>query len=113
MLAVVTIASRLRTPYQAAIIHKTDANDQWSLYQAIRVKAHTIELGQNMVTILDAKGAAVEKMLADYGSQMKKYDQQAKESLRRQPKQGDEMTEGRRTPRATLRRRGRAVGNPV
>ncbi|HLK68320.1 MAG TPA: DUF4337 domain-containing protein [Bryobacteraceae bacterium] len=78
LLAVVTIASH-RT-HTAAIIHKSDANDEWSHYQAIRVKYHNIELGENLIAILNAKNDAADKMLADYGTQKKKYDAQGKES---------------------------------
>ncbi len=89
-LAVVTIASH-RT-HTAAIMHKTNANDQWSLYQAIRVKYHSLELGENLAAILDAKGPAAEKMLADYANQKKKYDQQGKESQEK-AQSGDELAE--------------------
>jgi hypothetical protein len=78
LLAVVTIASH-RT-HTAAIIHKSGANDEWSHYQAIRVKFHNIELGENLIAILNAKGDATDKMLADYATQKKKYEQQGKES---------------------------------
>ncbi|HTS31378.1 MAG TPA: DUF4337 domain-containing protein [Bryobacteraceae bacterium] len=77
-LAVVTIASH-RT-HTAAIIFKSDANDQWALYQAIRVKYHSLELGENLAAILNANGDAADKMLADYANQKKKYDDQGKES---------------------------------
>jgi hypothetical protein len=78
LLAVVTIASH-RT-HTAAIIHKSDANDEWAHYQAIRVKYHNIELGENLIAILDAKSDAAQKLKADYGTQKTKYDQQGKES---------------------------------
>ncbi len=75
VLAVVTIASH-RT-HTAAIMHKSTANDQWSYYQATRVKSHNLELGQNLIDALGAKGPAAEKMLADYAAQKKDYDQRA------------------------------------
>src|SRR5579871_5662425 len=78
LLAVVTIASH-RT-HTAAIIHKSDANDEWSHYQAIRVKYHNIELGENLIAILNAKNDAADKMLADYGTQKKKYDAQGRKA---------------------------------
>ena len=77
MLAIVTIASH-RT-HTAAIIHKSTANDEWAHYQSTRVKYHNLELGQNLVGVLGAKGDAAQKMLADYASQMQKYEKQAKE----------------------------------
>ncbi len=76
-LAIVTIASH-RT-HTAAIMHKSSANDNWAHYQATRVKYHNLELGQSLVKVFGAKGAAAEEMLADEVSQMKKYDDQAKQ----------------------------------
>jgi hypothetical protein len=77
MLAIVTIASH-RT-HTAAIIHKSTANDEWSHYQSTRVKYHNLELGQSLVTIFGAKSGDADKMMADYASQMKKYEAQGKE----------------------------------
>ncbi len=74
-LAIVTIASH-RT-HTAAIMHKSTANDQWAYYQATRVKAHSLELGQNLVSALGAKGPAADKMLSDYDAQRKDYEQRS------------------------------------
>ena len=75
VLAVVTIASH-RT-HTAAIMHKSTANDQWSYYQATRVKSHNLELGENLITAMGAKGEAADKMLADYAKQKKDYEQRS------------------------------------
>jgi len=77
LLAIVTIESH-RT-HTAAIIHKSTANDEWAHYQAVRVKFHNLELGQNLLGVLGAKGEAAERMAADYTGQMKKYDEQGKD----------------------------------
>jgi hypothetical protein len=77
LLAVVTIASH-RT-HTAAIMHKSTANDEWAHYQATRVKFHNLELGENLLSVLDAKGDAAIKMRADYASQKDKYSEQGKE----------------------------------
>ena len=76
-LAIVTIASH-RT-HTAAIMHKSSANDAWAHYQSTRVKFHNLELGQDLIALLDAKGASTSKMLADYEAQKKKYEAQSKE----------------------------------
>src|ERR1051325_3098920 len=55
-LAIVTIASH-RT-HTAAIMHKSTANDEWSHYQATRVKYHNLELGENLLAVFGAKGPA-------------------------------------------------------
>jgi hypothetical protein len=77
LLAIVTIASH-RT-HTAAIMHKSSSNDAWAHYQAVRVKYHSIELGENLERTLGNNSEAVSKMLADYAEQKKKYDAQGKE----------------------------------
>jgi len=76
-LAVVTIASH-RT-HTSAIIHKSNANDSWSYYQSGRVKYHNLELGENLLAVIGAKGEAADKMLADYKAQKQKYEEQGKQ----------------------------------
>jgi len=76
-LAVVTIASH-RT-HTSAIIHKSNANDSWSHYQSARIKYHNLELGENLLAVIGAKGEAADKMLADYKGQKQKYEEQGKQ----------------------------------
>ena len=56
-LAIVTIESH-RT-HTAAIMHKSTANDDWSYYQANSIKLHNVELGEGLLSVLDAKGAQI------------------------------------------------------
>lgn len=77
LLAIVTIASH-RT-HTAAIMHQSQSNDAWSHYQSTRVKSHNLELGENLLSVLDAHNAPAEKMRADYAAQKKKYETEAKE----------------------------------
>lgn len=79
LLAVVTILSH-RT-HTSAIMHKSTANDQWSYYQATRIKLHNSELGINILKVLGIKGEAEEKMVADYEKQAKKYEDQSKDNM--------------------------------
>src|SRR5436853_452323 len=88
LLAVVTIASH-RT-HTDAIIHKATSNDAWQHYQSTRVKYHNLELGENLLAVIGAKGEAADKMLADYASQKKKYDKQQKEISEEAQKAEDE-----------------------
>ena len=74
MLAIVTIASH-RT-HTAAIMHKSTANDDWAYYQANSIKLHNVELGEGLLSVLDAKGDAAEKLRAKYEDQRKKYSDQ-------------------------------------
>ena len=71
-LAIVTIVSH-RT-HTEAIMRKSAANDAWAHYQSTRVKYHNLELGQSLIGALGVKGAATEKLLADYAAQEKDYD---------------------------------------
>jgi len=89
-LAMVTIASH-RT-HTAAIMHKSSANDAWQHYQSTRVKYHSIELGENLVRVLGAKGGPADKMLVDYAAQKKKYDEQGKE-IQEEARQAGEAAE--------------------
>jgi len=77
LLAVVSIASH-RT-HTAAIMHKSTANDQWAHYQSSRVKYHNLELGENLLDVLAAKGDAADRMRTDYAAQMKKYAAEGKQ----------------------------------
>lgn len=78
-LAVVTIASH--RAHTAAILAKTEANDQWSLYQARRIKSHNLELGQDLISLLAPKGdAEAGKKLKEYHSGMEKYERESKET---------------------------------
>src|SRR5215471_1826669 len=90
-LAVVTIASH-RT-HTAAIMHKSTSNDDWAHYQATRVKYHNLVLGESLVKVFGAKGGAADQMIADSESQMKKYDQQAKE-IQAEAERDDRAAEG-------------------
>src|ERR1051326_6623911 len=89
-LAVVTIASH-RT-HTAAIIHKSTANDDWAYYQSTRVKYHNLELGQNLMQVMGARTPATDKLLADYGAQLKKYGAQAAQ-IQAQAKHDDAAAE--------------------
>jgi hypothetical protein len=89
-LAVVTIASH-RT-HTAAIIHKSNSNDAWSHYQSARLKYHNLELGENLIEVLGVKGDPVDKMLASYAAQKKKYDQQGKE-IQEEAQKAQELAE--------------------
>ncbi|SPF35245.1 conserved hypothetical protein [Candidatus Sulfopaludibacter sp. SbA4] len=89
-LAVVTIASH-RT-HTSAIIHKSNANDSWSYYQSGRVKYHNLELGENLLAVIGAKGEAADKMLADYKAQEQKYEAQGKQ-IQEEAKKSEEAAE--------------------
>jgi Domain of unknown function (DUF4337) len=77
-LAIVSIVSH-RT-HTEAILHQAKSNDAWAHYEANRVTYHNLELGENLLFVLNEHNPAAEKMRADYAAQKEKYDQQSKES---------------------------------
>jgi hypothetical protein len=75
LLAVVTIASH-RT-HTEAIISRSAANDAWAHYQSTRVKFHSLELGEDLLSALAP--AHGEEKIAEYRKSKKKYEEQGKE----------------------------------
>lgn len=77
LLAIVTIASH-RT-HTAAIITKSESNDQWQYYQATRLKYHNLELGERITKVLSATNPAARESLDQYRIDKQKYDAQGKD----------------------------------
>ena len=50
LLSIVTITSH--RAHTAAVVHKTEANDQWAFYQAKKIKEHTLEVGTTLLEVL-------------------------------------------------------------
>ena len=64
LLSIVTILSHRE--HTAAVVHKTEANDQWAYYQAKKIREHSAQVGAAIVTALagdPAKVAAVSDKL--------------------------------------------------
>lgn len=76
VLAIVSIASH-RT-HTDAIMKKSAANDAWAHYQSTRVKYHNLELGENLLTVLGAKGESADRAMAAYAAEKKDYDARGK-----------------------------------
>ncbi|MGA3044744.1 MAG: DUF4337 domain-containing protein [Bryobacteraceae bacterium] len=76
-LAVVTILSH-RT-HTAAIITKTDSNDQWQYYQASRLKFHNLEVGERLIGVLGPNNPGAKEILAQFAKEKQKYVEQSKE----------------------------------
>ena len=69
VLAVVTIAAHRQ--HTAAVIYRTEANDQWSYYQAKKIREHVSSVAADLVSVLDPSKAAAGHELFD--KQSKKY----------------------------------------
>jgi hypothetical protein len=74
-LAVVSIASH--RAHTAAVVERSEANDQWSLYQSNRIKFHSLELGADLVAVLGADKPGAEQAVARYETQQKKYENES------------------------------------
>jgi hypothetical protein len=78
MLAIVTIISH--RAHTDAVLLKAEANDKWSYYESKRIKFHSLELGEDLMNVLDAKGDTAEKVKARYASEKKRYEKEGDEA---------------------------------
>ena len=76
LLAVVSIASH--RAHTAAVVERSEANDQWSLYQSNRIKFHSLELGVDLMQVLGRDQPEAEQTIARYETQEKKYESESK-----------------------------------
>ncbi len=86
LLAGVTIESH--RAHTAAIVHKTEANDQWAYYQAKKIRGHVSDVGIGLINALSSdpnkNAALIEKMKGD----IKHYSDDADE-LQKDAKEKD------------------------
>ena len=76
-LAVVSIASH--RAHTTAVVERSEANDQWSLYQSNRIKFHSLELGVDLMNVLGHDKPDAEQTLARYETQQKKYEKESRD----------------------------------
>jgi len=76
-LAVVSIASH--RAHTNAVVERSEANDQWSLYQSNRIKFHSLELGVDLMNVLGHDKPDAGQTIARYETQQKKYETESKE----------------------------------
>ena len=76
-LAVVSIQSH--RAHTTAVVERSEANDQWSLYQSNRIKFHSLELGVDLMNVLGRDKPDAEQTIARYETQQKKYEKESKE----------------------------------
>ncbi|MDP9008913.1 MAG: DUF4337 domain-containing protein [Pseudomonadota bacterium] len=82
-LSVVTIASH--RAHTQAVIHRTESNDQWSYYQAKKIRENTAEVGLSLMQTLstdasrtDAATHKLEAARAKYASDAEKIQEEAR-----------------------------------
>ena len=76
-LAVVSIQSH--RAHTTAVVERSEANDQWSLYQSYRIKFHSLELGVDLMNVLGRDKPEAKQTISHYETQQKKYEKESQE----------------------------------
>ena len=97
-LAVVTILSH--RAHTTAVVERTEANDQWSFYQSKRIKFHSLELGEQLVSVLGPNNPGASKVIEKFRSEQVRYTQESKEAMAQAKEKGAESS---RVERQALR----------
>jgi hypothetical protein len=71
VLAVVTISSH--RAHTAAVIARTEANDQWSFFQSKKLREHLAEIGSSLATALATDPARVQGLVEKLGKDHDRY----------------------------------------
>ncbi len=71
LLAVVTIASH--RSHTSAVIHRTEANDSWSYYQAKKIREYTSDVGRELALAVGTDPARVDVAVKKFEAQRAKY----------------------------------------
>jgi hypothetical protein len=79
LLSVVTIASH--RAHTDAVIHRTEANDQWGYYQAKKIRENTEEVALSLMTSLGTDPAKTESVAQKLEAARAKYSADAEKIL--------------------------------
>lgn len=90
ILAVVTIASH--RAHTAAVVHKTEANDLWSYYQAKKIREHTAGVASELVQALGTDGAKVRAADQRFQTDRAKYAADAENIMKEATEKDKETT---------------------
>ena len=91
LLSVVTIASHRQ--HTAAVVYRTEANDQWAYYQAKKIREYQASVGASVVTALGTDGEKVAASLKELGAQRAKYEHDAAD-IQKEAEAKDAETKG-------------------
>ena len=80
LLSVTTIASHRE--HTAAVVLKTESNDQWAFYQAKKIREYQAQVGATIVKSLGADPAKTESALKSLDAQRDKYEKDAVDILK-------------------------------
>ncbi len=90
LLSVVTIASH--RAHTDAVIHRTEANDQWSYYQAKKIRENTEEVALSLLNSLGTDPAKTQSIAPKFEAARAKYAADA-EKIQEDAKAKDKETE--------------------
>jgi hypothetical protein len=77
ILAIVTIGSH--RAHNAAVINRTEENDQWSFYQAKKNRQQMLDVGADLARSLSTDASRVRALVDEYTKQSAHYSQETKE----------------------------------
>ena len=77
VLAVVTISSH--RAHTAAVIARTEANDQWSFFQSKKLRQHLAEIGSSLATALAPDPARVQGLVEKLDKDHERYSKDSDE----------------------------------
>jgi hypothetical protein len=90
LLSVVTISSH--RAHTDAVIHRTESNDQWSYYQAKKVRENTEEVALSLMTALGTDAAKIEAVTQKLEAARAKYAADA-EKIQEEARAKDKETD--------------------
>jgi hypothetical protein len=97
ILAVVTIGSH--RAHTQAVIDRTEENDQWSFYQAKKIRQQVLDVGADLARTLTSDESRVQAVVEKYSKQSAHYAEETRDIEKEARTKRDE----------TLREEGRAV----
>jgi|SRR5579872_2209358 len=97
-LALVTIASH--RAHTEGVLLKTEGNDRWAFYQSKRIKLHSLELGEQLVSLLGPKTPESAKALENFRREQVRYKAESKQVMDEATKKEEEAS---RVERRALR----------
>jgi Domain of unknown function (DUF4337) len=77
VLAVVTIGSH--RAHTAAVITRTEANDQWAFYQAKKLREHLLDVGAGLGSALGSDPSRVQPLVEKFNKDRERYRKEAEE----------------------------------
>ncbi len=101
ILAVVTIGSH--RAHNAAVINRTEENDQWSFYQAKKIRQQMLDVGADLARSLSTDESRVQAIVDKYTKQSAHYAEETK----------DIEKEARAAHNETTHEEGRAVRQDI